>query len=121
MLDEPPRRWHVYIVDLEPRVGTKPGKHRPCVSIQPNEFGQFGHPSTVILPLTTRVVAEDLFPLRVRIPSGTCGLTRDSDVLIDQVLAWDNDLFRQDLGLLPDALQEQLRDALREFLDLGAP
>ncbi len=20
-----PRRWHVYIVDLEPRVGTKPG------------------------------------------------------------------------------------------------
>jgi hypothetical protein len=41
--------------------------------------------------------------------------------LIDQVLAWDNDLFRQDLGLLPEALQEQLRDALREFLDLDAP
>jgi len=30
-----PRRWHVYIVDLQPRVGTKPGKQRPCLAIQP--------------------------------------------------------------------------------------
>jgi hypothetical protein len=27
------------------------------------------------------------FPLHVRIPRGTCGLTHDSDLLIDQVLA----------------------------------
>src|SRR5215471_10122567 len=34
-----PRRWHDYIVDLEPRTGTKPGKQRPCLAIQPTEPG----------------------------------------------------------------------------------
>ena len=119
MLDGPPRRWHLYIVDLEPRVGTKPGKRRPCVAIQPNEFADAGHPSTVVLPLTTRVVSDDAFPLRVRIPAGVAGVTRPSDVLVDQMLAWDNALFRRDIGELPDALQDRIREALVEFLDLG--
>jgi len=118
VLDAPPRRWHVYVVDLAPRVGTKPGKQRPCVAIQPTEFAAAGHPSTVILPLTTRVTADDAFPLRVRVPAGTCGLDRESDVLVDQILAWDNALFRSELGLLPEALQDQIRAALLEFLDL---
>ena len=82
-----PRRWHLYIVDLEPRIGTKPGKQRPCLAIQPSEFGEAGLESTVVLPLTTKVSQEDAFPLRVRIPKGTAGLERDSDVLVDQVLA----------------------------------
>jgi len=113
-----PERWHLYVVALDPRVGTKPGKQRPCLAIQPTEFGEAGLPSTVVLPLTTNVATEGAFPLRVRIPAGTCGLTRDSDVLVDQILAWDNDLFRRDLGPLPEALREEVRRALLEFLDL---
>jgi len=113
-----PRRWHIYVVDLEPRVGTKPGKQRPCLAIQPAEFGDGGLRSTVVLPLTTQVVEGDAFPLRVRIRAGVCGLVRDSDVLVDQILAWDNELFRTDLGPLPEALQEEVRRALLEFLDL---
>jgi len=112
-----PRQWHVYVVDLEPRVGTKPGKQRPCVAIQPSAFGDAGLPSTVVLPLTTRVV-PDAFPLRVCLAKGTCGLAADSDVLVDQILAWDNDLFRRDLGELPEALRDDLRRAVRDFLDL---
>ena len=113
-----PRRWHVYVVDLEPRVGTKPGKQRPCLAVQPTEFGEGGLSSTVVLPLTTRLVDADAFPLRVRIPAGVCQLARDSDVLVDQILAWDNELFRTDLGPLPEALQDEVRRALLEFLDL---
>jgi mRNA interferase MazF len=113
-----PRRWHLYIVDLEPRIGTKPGKQRPCLAIQPSEFGEAGLESTVVLPLTTKVSQEDAFPLRVRIPKGTAGLERDSDVLVDQVLAWDNSLFHKELGLLPDALIEKVTAALKDFLDI---
>lgn len=112
-----PRRWHVYIVDLEPRVGTKPGKQRPCVAIQPDELAAAGLASTVILPITTRVVSN-AFPLRVRLPRGTCGLTAESDVIVDQVLAWDNGLFRRELGVLPEGLQDEIRLALRDLLDL---
>jgi mRNA-degrading endonuclease toxin of MazEF toxin-antitoxin module len=117
-MPEPPKRWHVYIVDLAPRVGMKPGKQRPCVAVQPSEFAEAGLGSTVILPLTTKVVHGDAFPLRVRIPAGVCQLAKESDVLIDQILAWDNDLFRENLGSLPEALQDELRHALLDFLDL---
>jgi mRNA interferase MazF len=113
-----PERWHVYVVDLEPRVGTKPGKQRPCVAVQPTEFSAAGLESTVILPLATSRMTLDAFPLRLRVPRGTCGLARDSDILIDQILAWDNALFRRDLGVLPETLQVEIRAALKDFLDL---
>jgi len=113
-----PERWHLYLVALDPRVGTKPGKQRPCLAIQPTEFVRAGLPSTVVLPLTTRTLRQNAFPLRIRIPAGVCGLSRDSDILIDQILAWDNALFRRDLGELPEYLQDDVRRALLEFLDL---
>jgi mRNA interferase MazF len=113
-----PRRWHLYIVELEPRVGTKPGKQRPCLAIQPSEFSEAGLDSTVILPLTTKLTPGEAFPLRVRIPKGICGLEADSDILVDQILAWDNSLFRRELGSLPEALVDNVKAALRDFLDL---
>lgn len=113
-----PKRWHFYVVDLEPRQGTKPGKQRPCLAVQPSEFSEAGLGSTVILPLTTKVSDVNRFPLRIRIPVGTCGLEKEREVLVDQILAWDNSLFRKELGELPEALQEDVRKALLDFLDL---
>ena len=113
-----PRRWHVYVVDLEPRVRSKPGKQRPCLAIQPTELAEAGLESTVVLPLTTQLTNTDAFPLRVRVPGGTAGLEHDSELLVDQILAWDNSLFGKELGVLPDALQLEVEAALRDFLDL---
>jgi mRNA interferase MazF len=113
-----PRRWHLYIVDLEPRIGTKPGKQRPCLAVQPSEFAEAGLDSTVVLPLTTKVGKEGAFPLRVRVPEGTCGLEKESDILVDQILAWDNSLFHKELGPLPEALIDRVTSALRDFLDI---
>ena len=73
----------------------------------------------MVLPTTTRLVRGEAFPLRVRMPAGVCRLAKDSDILIDQILAWDNELFRKDLGMLPEALQQEVRSALTEFLDLS--
>jgi hypothetical protein len=41
------------------------------------------------------VIHENAFPLRINIPKGIAGLTRSSDIFIDQMLAWDNSLFRK--------------------------
>jgi mRNA interferase MazF len=113
-----PKQWHVYVLDLEPRIGTKPGKQLPCLVVQPIEFGEGGLKSSVVLPLTTRMSPLDAWPLRIRVPKGTCGLKEASDLLIDQILAWDHSLFRDDLGEVPDAIRDQVKTALREFLDL---
>jgi mRNA-degrading endonuclease toxin of MazEF toxin-antitoxin module len=54
----------------------------------------------------------------VRVPKGTCGLDKESDILVDQILGWDNSLFRKELGVLPEALVQQVTSALVDFLDL---
>lgn len=113
-----PKRWHIYTVDLDPRVGSKPGKQRPCLCIQPSEFCALGHESAVVLPLTTRVRVDESFPLRVRIPKGTCNLEKDSEVLIEQIMAWDISNFKTDLGEIPEGFQEIIKAGLRDFLDL---
>ncbi len=46
------------------------------------------------------------------------GVSKAWGPVIDQILAWDNELFRTDLDPLPEALQDQVRRALLEFLDL---
>lgn len=112
-----PQQWHIYTVNLEPRIGTKPGKQRPCLAIQPTEFSLSGLESTVLLPITTKLV-NNAFPLRVRIPKGIAGLHKGSDIIIDQILAWDNTLFHSEVGILPDYLIDETKLALRDFLDL---
>jgi mRNA interferase MazF len=113
-----PLQWHLYTVDLEPRIGTKPGKQRPCICIQPSQFCAAGLGSALIIPLATRLQSEDTFPIRVRIPKGTCGLEKDSEALVEQILAWDINLFKMDLGEIPEGLQEFLKAAIKDFLDL---
>lgn len=118
MSNSPPKRWHIYLVDLEPRVRSKPGKTRPCLAIQPDEAGQAGLTSTVVIPLTSKILSEDAYPLRVRIRKGICNLKVDSDLMTDQILAWDNSLFKEDLGDIPEILQQKVKSAIREFLEL---
>jgi mRNA interferase MazF len=113
-----PKAWHLYVVDLEPRVGTKPGKQRPCICIQPTEFCESGLKSSILVPLTRKLQKEDTFPIRVRIPEGTCGLEHDSEALIEQLTAWDISYFKKELGPLPDGLKDIVKAAVKDFLDL---
>ena len=111
------QRGHLYVVDFNPRVRTKPGKIRPALVVQDDLVNQAGYPSTIVLPTTTRVVDTDT-PLRLRVSSGTAGLDRDSDVLIAQVIAVANESFRKELGVLPADLLETLDRKLRLVLGL---
>ena len=54
----------------------------------------------------------------MRLPAGTCQLKHDSDVMVDQIIAWDNSLFSRDLGVIDEVLQEEVRRAMIDFLDL---
>lgn len=50
-------KFHIYLADLNPRMGTEPGKIRPVIVLQTDLLNNI-HPSTVICPLTTKVVKE---------------------------------------------------------------
>ncbi len=109
------KRWGVYLVDLNPRIGTKPGKIRPCVVVQDDFLNEIDHPSTVILPITSKNVTKAGYPLRVFLARGEGGLQADSMVLVDQFLAWDNSRFQKALGELSVEKRVELESACREF------
>ncbi len=111
------RRGHVYVVDFNPRLKTKPGKVRPAVVVQDDLLNDAGYPSTVVMPVTTKLADTDT-PLRLRVSAGVAGLDRDRDVLVAQVIAVANESFRKELGTLPADLAGLLDQKLRTVLNL---
>jgi mRNA interferase MazF len=112
-----PNRGEVWLADLEPPRGTEPGKTRPVLIVQAQALLDAGHPSTLIVPLTTNLV-EDAEPLRVRVPAAG-RLRRGSDLLIDQLRAIDNRrIVEGPLVRLSAAQLHRVGDAIREVLAL---
>jgi mRNA interferase MazF len=112
-----PDRGEVWLADLDPRRGTEPGKTRPVLIIQSQALVNAGHPSTIVVPLTTNLV-NGAEPLRVRFPRRG-RLSRDSDVLIDQIRAIDNRrLVGRALCRAPAPLLVRVGNAIREVIDL---
>jgi mRNA interferase MazF len=112
-----PNRGEIWLADLGPRRGTEPGKSRPVLLIQSQALLDAGHPSTLVIPLTTSL-APDAEPLRIRV-TASGRLPRELDLLIDQLRAIDNRrLVQGPLIRLPDALMAKIGQAVLEVLDL---
>jgi mRNA interferase MazF len=110
------RRGTLFLADLSPRRGTEPGKVRPVVVVQSDLLDEAGHPSTWVLPCTTRLVGENL--LRVPLPSGIAGNSRDCEVMIDQSRSIDNRRIVRALAPLPQAVLEEVEQKLRLLAEL---
>ena len=82
------RRGEVRLANFNPAKGTEPGKIRPCLIIQSDLLNDAHHPSTTVIPLTSRLVS-DAVPLRFRI-SARDELRSDSEIMVDQVRTVDN-------------------------------
>jgi len=81
-------RGDIWTANLNPGKGTEPGKTRPVVILQSQTLLDMDHPSTIILPLTSQLI-DGAEPLRLRIKARD-RLVSDSDILVDQVRAIDN-------------------------------
>jgi mRNA interferase MazF len=113
----PIRRGHLYVVDFNPRIKTKPGKLRPALVLQSDLVNEAGYPSTIVIPTTTRLV-ENAGILRFRLKKDQGGIARDSDLLLGQVIAVANESFRQEIGNLPNSVMEELENRMRIILGL---
>ena len=110
------RRGVLFVADLNPRMGTEAGKVRPVVVIQTDLLNEAGHPSTWVVPCTTRLVGESL--LRVVLPRGIAGNKEECEVMIDQSRAIDNRRFVRALRALPPSLLREVEHKLRLLADL---
>jgi mRNA interferase MazF len=111
------KRFEIWIADLNPQIGTEPGKMRPVLIVQTNLLNKVSHPSTIICPITTNI-QKDSEILRVHIKKGTSNLNENCDIMIDQVRAIDNKRLIKKIGELEDHLSKQVIENLLIILDL---
>ena len=111
-----PRRGELWLADLSPRRGTEPGKRRPVVVVQSDLLNDTGHPSTWVLPCTTRRTGASI--LRVELPGRIAGNSAACEVMIDQSRAIDRSRMSRALGRLPEPLIREISEKLRQVGDL---
>ena len=89
------RRFEVYLVNLDPTVGSEILEARPCVVVSPDEMNR--HVRTVVIaPMT---IASRPYPSRVAVHFEG----KDGQVVIDQICTVDEVRLVQKLGALrPD-------------------
>lgn len=111
------RQFEIWLADLNPRIGTESGKTRPVMVVQTNLLNRIPHPSTLVCPITSRVIKKSEV-LRVHLKTGMANLHQECDILIDQLRAIDNRRLIKKIGELPDSLIQVSRENLKIVLDL---
>ena len=101
------RRFEVYLVSLDPTVGSEIQKSRPCLVISPNEMNR--HINTVIVaPMTTQGRA---YPTRV--PCTFQG--RQGQVVLDQIRTVDKSRLVTKLGRISRQTQRAVLAVLHDM------
>lgn len=111
------KQFEVWIADLNPQIGTEPGKTRPVMIIQTNLLNKIPHPSTIVCPFTTKIEKEAEI-LRVHLKKGTANLIENCDIMIDQIRAIDNRRLIKKIGDIPADLKDIIKENIRITLDL---
>lgn len=111
------KQFEIWIADLNPKIGTEPGKTRPVVVVQTNLLNKIPHSSTIVCPITTNVKNESEI-LRVHLRKGTGNLQQDCDIMIDQVRAVDNNRLIGRIGKLSKEISDIVKSNLKIMLDI---
>ena len=102
-----PCRFEVYLVALDPTVGSEIQKTRPCVVISPNEANDVLN-TVVVAPMTTKLRN---YPTRVRIRFQGKG----GEIAVDQLRSLDRRRLLKRLGVISPEAQSRLTATLIEF------
>ena len=104
------RRFEVYLVNLDPTVGSEIRKTRPCVVVSPDEMNR--HIRTVIVaPMTTKAHP---YPTRVACTFGG----RQAQIVLDQLRTVDRVRLVKRAGRISPATQQHILTTLAEMVAL---
>ena len=102
-------RFEVYLINLDPTVGSEIQKSRPCLVVSPDEINH--HIRTVIVaPLTTK---GPTYPSRV--PCRFKG--KDGQVVLDQIRAVDRSRLIKKLGRIDGKTATVVLTVLKEMFE----
>jgi len=99
-----PRHGEIWLVSLEPVIGSEIGKTRPAVVISNDKNNQFAETITVV-PLTSRT--KKIYPFEVFLSQAETHLAQDSKAKANQIRTVDKKrLVKLMAELPPDKLTE---------------
>lgn len=91
------RRFDVFLVNLDPTIGSEIQKTRPCVVVSPDEMNRY-IATVIIAPMTTK---GRIYPTRV-----SCQFQgKDGQIVLDQIRTVDQTRLVKKLGQI--SLNEQ--------------
>ena len=101
------QRFDVYLVNLDPTVGSEIKKTRPCLVISPDEMNRWIR-TAIIAPMTTK---GRPYPTRV-----ACRFRgKEGQVVLDQIRTVDKSRLVQKLGQIGEATQRDVLVTLAEM------
>lgn len=104
------KRGDIYFADLSPVVGSEQGGMRPVLIIQ-NDTGN-RHSPTVIAAAITSQTGKARLPTHISLSAKSCGLSRDSVILLEQVRTIDKSRLRERMGRLDEPMMSQVDGAI---------
>ncbi len=110
-------RGEIYYADLSPVVGSEQGGVRPVLIVQ-NDVGN-RHSPTVIAAAITSQRDKSKLPTHIEVNSGSCGLAKDSVVLLEQIRTIDKRRLKERMGELDSASMTKINSALQISFGLG--
>ena len=100
-------RFDIYLVNLDPTVGSEIKKTRPCVVVSPDEMNRYIR-TVIIAPMTTKGRA---YPTRVE-----CRFEgKDGQVVLDQIRTVDKTRLVKRIGKLSGSAQIKVLSGLSEM------
>ncbi|MBQ1955644.1 MAG: type II toxin-antitoxin system PemK/MazF family toxin [Clostridia bacterium] len=111
------RRGDIFYADLSPVVGSEQGGIRPVLIVQ-NDVGN-KHSPTVIAAAITSQTNKTRLPTHIELTGQTCGLSRDSVVLLEQIRTIDKKRLKEHMGHIDERLMNRIDGALAVSFGLG--
>jgi len=110
------RRGDIFLVDMNPVVGTEQAGVRPALVIQIDKANA-ASPHTIIIPFTTRI-REVKLPSHVKIPASVTGLAEQSVLLCEQIRVIDKRRLVRRIGNIEEEDLRKVGAALKLILGL---
>lgn len=105
-------RGEVFLVNLDPAVGSEPKKTRPCVVIQ-NDIGNKYSPITIVAAITDADHVPKRYPVDVPVARGEASLIKDSVIQCNLLRCVDESRLVRSLGHVTPQTMERVNEALR--------
>jgi mRNA interferase MazF len=110
------RRGDVWVVGLDPVIGSEQAKTRPCIVMQRDAANRASR-TTLVVPVTD-AQGKPTDTIRPLLRAGEGGLAKDSIALCRQIRVVDHLRLIKKLGSLPRASTAAISRGLIEILDL---